>query len=84
MLIGHLLVSDNGINFANINHRNFEVLKEKISNSKDCFYEQALQKIKAALVQCYGDREISLQQLSATFRRGDLLEMLEKQLISEN
>jgi hypothetical protein len=24
----------------------------------------------------YGDRDISLQQLSATFRRGDLLEML--------
>jgi len=25
---------------------------------------------------CYGLREVSLQQLSATFRRGDLLEML--------
>lgn len=77
MLIGHLLISDNGMSFANITHKNFEILKEKFNSSKDYFYEQALQKIKAALMKCYGDREISLQQLSATFRRGDLLEMLE-------
>ena len=32
--------------------------------------------VAGALHACYGAREICLQQLSATFRRGDLLEML--------
>jgi hypothetical protein len=32
--------------------------------------------VQTALTQLYGQREVSLQQLSATFRRGDLLEFL--------
>ena len=40
------------------------------------YHPHAVENVTGALKQCYGDREVSLQQLSATFRRGDLLEML--------
>lgn len=55
---------------------NFKDLLSKFETRHDEFYRNAIEKIERALVSCYGEREISLQQLSATFRRGDLLEML--------
>lgn len=39
-------------------------------------HADAVQALENALTACYGDRDVLLQQLSATFRRGDLLEML--------
>ncbi len=41
------------------------------------YHRDAVEAVTHALMACYGDRDISLQQLSATFRRGDLLEMLD-------
>jgi hypothetical protein len=44
---------------------------------REAYYQQAIDAISDALKKNYGDRAISLQQLSATFRRGDLLAVLD-------
>jgi hypothetical protein len=76
MLIGSNLLLEHGIKFNEISHRNFQDLLSTFETRHDEFYRNAIEKIQSALVACYGERDISLQQLSATFRRGDLLEML--------
>ena len=48
---------------------------------KDSLYQQAVKDIQSALEACYGNRPISLQQLSATFRRGDLLTILSEKSV---
>jgi hypothetical protein len=40
------------------------------------FYIESLGDIQHALSDLYGRQDVSLQQLSATFRRGDLIERL--------
>jgi hypothetical protein len=40
--------------------------------------------IQQALTDLYGGQEVSLQQLSATFRRGDLIEKLDRIEMSKN
>lgn len=76
MLMGGNLLLEHGIKFDEISHRNFKDLLLTFETRHDEFYRNAIEKIQSALVACYGERDISLQQLSATFRRGDLLEML--------
>lgn len=76
MLIGRALCAEHQIDAADISHRNFKDLRTVLAESADRHYALAEESIVAALRHCYGDRPISLQQLSATFRRGDLLEML--------
>lgn len=78
MLLGRRLLEKSGTSFANISHQNFRQLVERLENNKDEYYQSAVIRIKEALITCYGDRKISLQQLSATFRRGDLLEILKE------
>jgi hypothetical protein len=59
-----------------VSHRNFAELFQRLLDNETNYHERAVKKVDDALKRCYGDRDISLQQLSATFRRGDLLEML--------
>jgi hypothetical protein len=65
-----------GIDLKDISHRNFGEIMQRLQKNKTTYHARAVEKVSDALKQCYGVREISLQQLSATFRRGDLLEML--------
>lgn len=76
MLIGRNLLSDQAIPFQEVSHRNIKLLLDAFEAQQNEFHQQAITEIKKALFACYGERTISLQQLSATFRRGDLLEML--------
>ena len=76
MLVGRELLNEQGLTLTDINHRNFGTLLKQLQQNKTDYYKRAVAKINGALKQCYGEREVSLQQLSATFRRGDLLEML--------
>jgi hypothetical protein len=78
MLVGRRLLRESGIKLNNLDHRNFAQVKTLLENKSDLFRKQTSDDISKALKQCYGDRDISLQQLSATFRRGDLLEMLKE------
>ncbi|MEA3639184.1 MAG: AIPR family protein [Lamprobacter sp.] len=76
MLIGTALLDDEGLRLEDVTHRHFTQLQERLRNHAAQYHTQAVAKVTEALTQCYGKRDISLQQLSATFRRGDLLEML--------
>lgn len=76
MLVGRQLLQTHTLKIADVDHRNFSLLAETLSSDKDVYLQDAIVKIKAALVKLYGEHAISLQQLSATFRRGDLLENL--------
>lgn len=79
MLIGLSLLYNNGqFDSVDINHRNYRELYESFDDYKDLYYLQAIGSLADAIKNLYGDRSISLQQLSATFRRGDLLEYLFK------
>ena len=76
MLIGRALLQEQGVRLADVSHRNFSELLDRLRQNGATYHTRAAAKVSDALTQCYGAREISLQQLSATFRRGDLLEML--------
>lgn len=77
MIIGRRLLAEAGLSgSAGIDHRTLDSLLSLYEEKKDSFYQEATQAIQSALNACYGNREISLQQLSATFRRGDLLAIL--------
>jgi len=76
MLIGRNLLSDQGIAFSEISHRTIKALVDAFDSQQYQYHQNAITEIEKALSACYGERHISLQQLSATFRRGDLLEML--------
>ena len=76
MLCGRELLKHNNLSCDEITHKNFSTLLASFEQDKERYIATAVQQIKQALVRCYGERTVSLRQLSATFRRGDLLEML--------
>jgi hypothetical protein len=76
MLIGRNLLKDNNTEESELSHRNFKSIASAFESDQERYYREALDSISTALRECYGERPVSLQQLSATFRRGDLLEML--------
>ncbi len=78
-VIGIRLIVSNGLNKPDqISHLNFSQLIESFDSAKDSIYSFALTTVSDALKGLYGDRALTLQQLSATFRRGDLLSYLPK------
>lgn len=77
MLIGRQLLQSQTLIISRVDHRNFRLLAETLLQNKDDYLKNAIEQINDALSALYGERgNISLQQLSATFRRGDLLENL--------
>ena len=76
MLVGQQLLIDKHLILSEINHRHFSDIKQQLGLEGLTYYQQAVARISEALTALYGKRDISLQQLSATFRRGDLLETL--------
>ena len=80
MLIGRELLHDQGVSLDEVSHRNFAELTRRLQSDRADYHERAVHSVTSALKRCYGEREVSLQQLSATFRRGDLLEMLNIEL----
>jgi hypothetical protein len=81
MIIGQQLLRKNRILLQQITHRNFHELKDYLEEHFGAMYLQSIQILEQAIASLYGsDKEISLQRLSATFRRGDLLEELKPYL----
>ncbi|KIG17294.1 putative abortive infection phage resistance protein [Enhygromyxa salina] len=64
-------------NPATLGHRDFTRAQAEIDANGEAYFEAASRDVAQALKDLYGDREISLQQLSATFRRGDLIDRLQ-------
>ncbi|WP_137666708.1 hypothetical protein [Sphaerospermopsis reniformis] len=65
-----------------INHRNFHDANLLIDQKGEDYFNDSVRDIQQALQKLYGSQDISLQQLSATFRRGDLIEKLQQIEIS--
>ncbi len=78
MLIARQLLTESKIPVSELSHRNFADAKKLLDQNSATYHQNACNRITQALKECYGDRSVSLQQLSATFRRGDLLEMLKE------
>lgn len=83
MISGLLFLHVHKIAVKEVTHRNFKELASAWEGEKDALYKIAINKLQTALTNLYGDRKVSLQQLSATFRRGDLLEFLSTTKVNE-
>ena len=79
MRIGVLLLSTKNIEIRDLTHQNFKEVMEILESEKVNFYKRAIDDVETVLSRFYASRDqLSLQQLSATFRRGDLIEELLK------
>lgn len=77
MLMGEALLNEMNIKASELSHQNFERALELVETNGSSYLASSVNKLEIALNLLYGDKEISLQQLSATFRRGDLFEYLD-------
>lgn len=75
MLMGRYLLSDLGITLAQLDHRKFAEAKGRLEENEDTYHQRAVQAVDVALTRLYAE-QVSLQRLAATFRRGDLIELL--------
>jgi hypothetical protein len=83
MQMGRRLLAElNLTNVEGISHLNFKAAYELVEANGSRFYIESLGDIQNALADLYGGQDVSLQQLSATFRRGDLIERLSKVRVS--
>ena len=76
LLIGRALLHDRNVTVEQVSHRNHDALAAAFKDAQARYYGNAVDGVGQALRYCYGGREVSPQQLAATFRRGDLLEIL--------
>lgn len=76
MQMGRKLLADLNIQMKDISHKNFELAENFIEQKNEVYFNDSVHDIQCALNDLYGGQEISLQQLSATFRRGDLINRL--------
>lgn len=61
---------------AGLNHQRFDEALETWERNDSVYYDRAIVELETAIASLYGGQAVSLQQLAATFRRGDLLERL--------
>jgi hypothetical protein len=79
MQMGRRLLAElNLTSVEEISHLNFMAAYELVEANGSRFYIESLGDIQNALSDLYGGQDVSLQQLSATFRRGDLIERLSR------
>ena len=76
MLMGGYLLNEMGIALDQLDHRNFEAARELVEQESDDYLNLAAERIGEALDPLFTGRERTLQRLSATFRRADLVDML--------
>jgi hypothetical protein len=76
MQMGRRLMADMSVQMKDIRHQNFPLAQQLIDQNGETYFHASVRDIQQALQGLYGEQEISLQQLSATFRRGDLISRL--------
>ena len=76
MLMGRSLLNEMGITLGRLDHRSFGDARELVHGKSDVYLARAQTRIGDALDPLFRDRERTLQRLSATFRRADLVETL--------
>jgi len=77
MLMGETLLNELDCKASELDHRNFAQARELIEKNGKAYLDKAVEKLEKALALLYGSKQVSLQQLSATFRRGDLFMYLD-------
>ncbi|NET57716.1 MAG: AIPR family protein [Symploca sp. SIO2E6] len=78
MQMGRRLLCDLKMQMKDISHQNFQIAQQLIAENGEAYFNASVQDVQQALQNLYGEQETSLQQLSATFRRGDLIDRLEQ------
>lgn len=78
MQMGKRLLKALDIKLNGLDHRNFAQARQWIEEQSEAVFVVSRQDIDTALKALYGNQEISVQQLSATFRRGDLIGKLDQ------
>lgn len=78
MQMGRRLLKDLNVELAGLDHRNFSEAQRIIERQGEGYFTAAVQDVEQALLQLYGTENVSMQQLSATFRRGDLIGRLQE------
>ena len=76
MLMGRHLLHDMDIALGELNHRNFQRARDLAARQSPTYLSRAENEIGDALARLFSDRERTLQRLSATFRRADLVDDL--------
>ena len=76
MLMGRYLLEEMGIPLDRLDHRNFTQARDLVGQRSDSYVSRAEQQIEDALRPLFRTRERTLQRLSATFRRADLIDIL--------
>jgi hypothetical protein len=76
MQMGRRLLKDLAIELAALDHKVFAAAQAFIQGRGDAYFAASVRDIEEALRVLYGKKMLSPQQLSATFRRGDLIELL--------
>lgn len=74
--MGRYLLADLGITLPQLDHTKFRDATAILERNEDAYHTRAVAAVDAALKRLYCEQVISLQRLAATFRRGDLIELL--------
>ena len=83
MQMGRRLLAElNLTDVEEISHLNFKAAYELIEANGNRYYIESLGDIQNALADLYGGQDVSLQQLSATLSRGDLIEKLSRMRVT--
>ncbi len=76
MRMGQWLLHELGKPLEAVTHREFDQARKLVEVQGDTYFRAAAREVVTALEDLYGQKEISTLQLSATFRRGDLIQKL--------
>ncbi|MBF0336329.1 MAG: AIPR family protein [Nitrospirae bacterium] len=76
MQMGKYLLRDLGCGLKDLTHKNFDDSRQLFERKAQQYFNHAVDVADKALKKLYADPQLSAQQLSATFRRGDLIEKL--------
>ncbi len=76
MLMGRYLLEGMCIKLSDLDHRKFAEARKILSEQGETYFDKSVKVLGDALNKLYGGQAIGLQRLSATFRRGDLLQYL--------
>lgn len=74
-LMGRYLLEELQTGLDGLDHRNFEQARKLVERKPDTYLSRAEREIGEALGPLFSGRERTLQRLSATFRRVDLVDM---------
>lgn len=78
MQMGRRLLTDMGLkSVEQLDHRKLPDARQQIEGQGEAYLERAITEVGQALQRLYGPQRTSLQRLSATFRRADLIDELD-------